>query len=213
MITDQIIIAAVIAALCSCDNVAFGQFMLSRPIFCAPLFGYLSGDIGTGLWMGMIAETIWINTLPLGAAIPLDISALGILPVFWSAKYFAAIPHSAVFGLLLALPFAYLAKEIDILGRIVNTKLMLRLERELFEFGKAEIGKTIFMGLSLFFVKFFIFYVFAFYFGGWIFQKLYLCLPPFIIFTLSKLWYLLPALGFGSAAYIFAGLKLPFFRK
>jgi mannose/fructose/N-acetylgalactosamine-specific phosphotransferase system component IIC len=213
MITEHLFIAALIAALCSCDALSLGQFMISRPIFCSPLFGYLAGDIGIGLWIGIIAETIWINNIPLGAYVPLDISAIGILPVFWTIKYYPDISHSAVFGILLAIPFAYFAKEIDIFGRKINTKIMHWTERGLYEYKENRISKAIFLGIFLSILKFFLFYLIAFVLGGLLFNIYYSFLPDFAVNGLKKAWYFLPVIGFGSVIYSFINVKLPFLRK
>ncbi|MDR0723797.1 MAG: PTS sugar transporter subunit IIC, partial [Endomicrobium sp.] len=54
--TESIFFYALIGTLCSMDITAFGQFMICRPIFCAPIVGCFMGDINVGLWIGMIVE-------------------------------------------------------------------------------------------------------------------------------------------------------------
>ena len=76
---ENVIFLAFIAALCTVDIIVFGQFMICRPIFCASLIGFFMDDIGTALWIGMIVEMIWINTIPMGVAVPIDISSISIL--------------------------------------------------------------------------------------------------------------------------------------
>ncbi|MDR3049029.1 MAG: PTS sugar transporter subunit IIC [Elusimicrobiota bacterium] len=207
MITQHLIIAAILAALCSCDAVAFGQFMFSRPMFCAPIFGYLTGDIWLGLWIGMIVEMIWLNSVPLGASLPSDISTIAILPVLWTAIYFPHIKEAAVFGLLLSVPFSYFCKEIDILGRKINTNIMRWVERGLYEYKESRIDIAAFAGLALFFLKFFLFYAAAIYLGGALFRTAFLFFDGAFIDGFKKLWYLLPILGLGSAVYNFVNIK------
>jgi len=75
--------------------------MISRPIVCGTVFGYLLGDIKSGLWIGMIAELIWGKRNSMGAAIPNDSTSITLLAIVWGIK--AADNHSA---LILALAIA-----------------------------------------------------------------------------------------------------------
>ncbi|MDR0823397.1 MAG: PTS sugar transporter subunit IIC [Endomicrobium sp.] len=213
MITQHLIIAAMLAAVFSCDTVAFGQFMLSRPVFCAPIFAYLTGDIGMGLWIGMIVELIWINAVPMGAALPTDISVIAILPVFWTAQHFPHIREAAVFGLLLAIPFSYFCKEIDIAGRKINTKIMRWAQKGLYEYKESRIDIAVFAGLALFFFKFFVFYLIAMFLGGILFNLIFALFPESVTAGFKKAWYILPILGFGCAIYHFMDIKFLFARK
>lgn len=81
----------IIAALVSLDVTAIGQFMICRPIVVGPLFGYLLGDVKAGLWIGMIVELLWVNSIPMGASVPPDITAMTILATVWGI---AAVPGS-----------------------------------------------------------------------------------------------------------------------
>jgi PTS system mannose-specific IIC component len=213
MIIENVFVLAAIAALCGMDVTAFGQFMICRPIFCAPLFGYLCGDVSSGLWIGMIAEMLWINAVPLGVAVPIDITSVSILPVFWACKFFSDTQSPAIWGLALAVPFAYLYREIDVLGRNFNIKLMRWVENGISSGKEYRIDVGIFVSLFLFFARIWIFYIMAFIVGGWLFQGIYLQFPAFMISGFKKAWYALPVLGFGAVLYNFKNIKLPFVRK
>ena len=56
--------------------------------------GFLMGDITTGLWIGMIVEMVWINAIPMGAAVPIDIASISINATFWACKYYPAIQEA-----------------------------------------------------------------------------------------------------------------------
>jgi PTS system mannose-specific IIC component len=213
IITDNVILLALIAALCALDANAFGQFMICRPIFCAPLIGFLMGDIDTSLWVGMIAEMLWINSISMGVAVPIDVSVVGILPVFWGCKYFMDSPTAAIWGLVLAIPFAYIYRKIDISGRYFNIKIMHWIENGIRngEYNRIDIGVAASLGFLV--IKAFLFYVFAMVIGGWIYKNLYLQLPWFVLLGLRKSWYLLPIAGFGTAIYNFKSIKISFFRR
>jgi mannose/fructose/N-acetylgalactosamine-specific phosphotransferase system component IIC len=210
MIIENIIIFAFIAALCSCDVTAFGQFMFCRPIFCAPLIGFLMGNITIGLWIGMIVEMIWTNTLPLGVAIPLDVSSIGILSTFWACKYFPGSQEAAIFGLAAAIPFAYFYKEIDIVGRTMNIKIMYWVETGVRDGKEWRINCGIIFGLFLFLARAFLFYLAAMIVGGWIYAGIYFQFPFFILDGFRKAWYMLPIFGFATVFHGYRNLKNPF---
>jgi PTS system mannose-specific IIC component len=213
MIIESTIILAFIAALCSTDITAFGQFMICRPIFCAPLFGYLMGDITTGLWIGMIVEMVWINAIPMGAAVPIDIASISINATFWACKYYPGIQEAAICALIFSIPFAYFYKEIDIGGRNRNIGLMRWVERGIHEDKAWRINAGIFFGLFLFVLRAFIFYLIVMFLGGVIFQLIYLQMPVFVIAGFKKAWYLLPVLGFGAVLYNFKNIRIPFIKR
>ncbi|MDR2426689.1 MAG: PTS sugar transporter subunit IIC [Endomicrobium sp.] len=213
MIIENIVILAFIAAVCSMDVTAFGQFMICRPIFCAPLFGYLMGDISIGLWIGMIVEMVWINSIPLGTAVPIDIASISINATFWACKYYPSIQEAAICALLFAVPFAYFYKEIDINGRNMNIRIMKWVENGIKEGKEWKINAGVFFSLFLFLLRAFIFYLIVMFLGGVIFQLIYLQIPAFVIAGLKKAWYLLPILGFGSVLYNFKNIRLPFIKR
>ncbi|MDR1926925.1 MAG: PTS sugar transporter subunit IIC [Endomicrobium sp.] len=210
--TANIIFIALIGVLCSTDITAFGQFMICRPIFCAPIVGFFMGDINTGLWIGMIAEMLWVNAMPMGVSVPIDVAIIGILPTFWVCKYFTGVHEAAIFGLVLAVPFAYLHREMDIFGRNFNTKIMHLVEKGIRNGNNQYIGISIFTGLFFFIIRAFLFYILAMIIGGFIYKIVYLWLSELILLSFRKAWLLLPMVGFGVALYNFKSTKLPFYR-
>lgn len=212
MIIESVILLAIIAGICSLDMTAFGQFMICRPIFCAPLFGFLMGDINTGLWVGMIVEMVWINAIPMGASVPIDISVIAILATSWACKFFPEIQSAAIWGIVLAIPFAYLYKEIDVANRKFNIKIMHWVEKGIDSNKEGRINTGVLLGLLVFFLKGFIFYLFAIVVGGLIYQILYFHLSQAMLSGLQKAWYLLPMLGFGAVIYNFRNIKTSFTR-
>ena len=213
MIIENLVILALIAALCSADVTAFGQFMICRPIFCAPLFGWLMGDIATGLWIGMIVEMVWINAIPMGAAVPIDIASISINATFWACKYYPGIQEAAICALIFAVPFAYFYKEIDIGGRNWNIGLMRWVERGVHEGKMWRINAGLYLSLFLFIVRSFTFYLIVMYLGGKVFQLIYPMMPAFVIAGFKKAWYLLPIFGFGAVLYNFKNIRIPFINR
>jgi mannose/fructose/N-acetylgalactosamine-specific phosphotransferase system component IIC len=213
MIIENVFLLALIAAILTADMTSFGQFMLCRPIFAAPIFGYLTGDITTGLWLGMIIEMVWINAVPLGASIPPDICAISVLSVYWANANFTGLSSAAMWALAFAVPFGYLCRDIDIAGRKINTKIMHWVERGI-EMGiYTRVNKAIAAGLFLFVFRFFLFYVVIMSIGGKIYSLLYLLMPVFVLDGFTKAWFILPLLGLSCAVYSFASMKIPSMRK
>lgn len=62
-----------ISAICGfiyLDSGPVGQWMISQPIVCAPLIGWLCGDPMSGLLFGVLLQLLWTGRLPVGASIP-----------------------------------------------------------------------------------------------------------------------------------------------
>jgi len=206
--STSIVFLAFISALCSADMVAIGQFMVCRPIFCAPLIGFFMGDVSAGVWIGMIVEMIWINTAPIGINVPVDISMLSILSTFWTCKYFAGLQGAGIWGLVLAVPFVYLYRPLEIFGRNFNIKVVRWIERGIKSGKYGRVNTGIALGLFFFVAKTFLFYMFSMIAGGRIFEAVYQELPMFVLKGFQKAWYLLPVCGFGMVVCNFR--KLPF---
>ncbi|MDR2709712.1 MAG: PTS sugar transporter subunit IIC [Elusimicrobiota bacterium] len=203
MIIESFVILALIAAIFNTDLTGFGQFMICRPIFCAPIFGFLTGNIVEGLWMGMIVELLWINAVPLGSYLPPDICAISILATVWVNKFFPGLESASCTALLLAIPFGYACRNIDYFGRKINVKIMYWIEDGISKEQYKRINIGIGLGLVLFIVKFFIFYLAAIPLGGFIFDLVYLNIPNFAVTGFKRAWFLFPILGFGSTLYAF----------
>ncbi|MCL2334744.1 MAG: PTS sugar transporter subunit IIC [Endomicrobia bacterium] len=212
MITS-VFLLAFIAVLCSLDVTAFGQFMLCRPIFCAPLFGFIMGDINTGLWIGMISEMVWIKAIPMGVAVPIDIASISIMATYWSCKYFKGTHEAAMWAMALAIPFAFFYREIDVYGRNFNIRIMHWVEDGINKNKESRINWGLFWGLFFSAARLYAFYLFAMTLGGLIFQLVYCQFPAFVVGGFKKAWSLLPILGFGAVLYNFRNIKIPFMKK
>lgn len=204
---------SIAAAICSSDITMFGQFMISRPIFSGALFGYICGDIYLGLWVGMIIEMLWINELPMGTAVPIDLTMMTILSVVWTLMSFKGEPSAAVFALVLVIPFVYLYREVDVAGRLFNTKIMHWVEAGIESGKEYRITYSIILGLVLFLLRSSVCYFVFFLVGGLIYRQIYAFLPLEILFCLKKAWFYLPVFGFGVVLYNFRNIKFPSIRK
>ncbi len=208
----ELIIFAVIGAILSADITMFGQFMISRPIFCGPLFGYLLGDIHTGLWLGIIVEMMWINEIPMGVAVPLDLTVMTSTAVIWACHFFKGSQEAAILALAVAIPFAYLYKEVDISGRKFNTYIMHWVEEGVKDGKEHRISLGIYAGLFFFIIRSSLMYFFIILIGGLLFRQLFSYLPIHIYVALKKAWFYLPVFGFGAVLYNFRSISIPFIK-
>ncbi|MDR0977874.1 MAG: PTS sugar transporter subunit IIC [Endomicrobium sp.] len=207
----SIFIVSFIGALCNIDITAFGQFMIYRPIFCAPLIGFFAGDIITGVCIGIISELFWTKVTPMGVSVIPDISMIGILSTFWACTYFPGLKDAAILAILLAIPFAYLYKLVDMVGRKFNTKIMYWVEDGIKNTKNWHIEAGILIGLFSFFLRAFLFYLVAVSIGNKLFCNIYGVLPECILSGFTKAWYLFPVAGFG-VAYNMANVRGLFLR-
>lgn len=208
-----LLLLSILSAICSSDITMFGQFMISRPIFSGALFGYILGDLYLGLWLGMIIEMLWINELPMGTAIPVDLTMMTILAVVWTGSNFKGVQAAGIFALILAIPFAYLYREVDVAGRLFNTKIMHWVETKIEQGKENSITLAMVYGLLLFMLRATICYFVFFILGGLIYRQVYAFLPVEIIFCLKKAWFYLPVFGFGVVLYNFRNIRFPSLRK
>jgi PTS system mannose-specific IIC component len=208
----NIFLVSFVGALCSADITAFGQFMIYRPIFCAPIIGFFCGDVISGLCIGTILELFWIKTVPMGVVVIPDISMIGILSTFWACTYAPDLKDAAILSLILAIPFAYLYRLIDIFGRKLNVKIMYWVESGIKDAKNWRIETGIWAGLIFFLSRAFLFYLFSIIVGGKLFCDIYALLPKYVLSGFAKAWYLLPVAGFGIV-YNMTSIRALLFRN
>ncbi|MCB4792476.1 MAG: PTS sugar transporter subunit IIC [Elusimicrobia bacterium] len=185
-----------LAAIFSLDVTAFGQFMISRPIVVCPIFGYLLGDIKSGLWLGMIIELIWTKEIPMGAAIPHDSTSVAILTSIWGIGSPFKQNSVLILSLALAAIAGILFKYTEIWIRNINIKIVHWIEEGIKRGEECRIDEGIYLGLFLFFIKAFLFYIILIPVGQSIINKVYVHLSIQTIKGLDLAWWFLPMTGF-----------------
>jgi len=207
---NNLIYICLLAAVLSLDITAFGQFMVSRPIVCATLFGYILGDIKTGLWVGMTVELIWIGAIPMGAAIPIETTAVAILSVLWGLTIQPFDRAGVILALALSVFAGILFRRADILIRYSNVKIMRWVERGVVNGKESRVDVGIYSGIAMFFLKAFILYLAVYYPGRLAVEFIYTHLTPKILTGLRVAWTVLPVLGMGFLLVNFRDGKFPF---
>ena len=196
---------AAIAALVSLDVTAFGQFMISRPIVVGPIFGFLLGDIKTGIWLGMIVELLWVGVIPMGASVPPDTTAMAILSTVWGMRGVPNHPSSVVLALALAIPAAVLFRLVDVAQRYAHVRIARWVQDAPDGALESRISQGIYAGFLLFFIKAFLFYAGLLYAGSVVTREVYFRLSPMMVNGLGLAWRVLPVVGFAVILRNFHG--------
>ncbi len=200
----NLLLAAFIGSLCVSDSTVGGQFMISRPIFCGPVIGILTGDIVAGLFTGMLMELIWITVIPIGGSIPADSTIVTVLVTYFANN--SAIGSSKsyiVFLVLVLVPVGILFKKIDILHRARNLYFVQKVERKCREHEFSYINRATYISTVLFIFKAFLFLVMIMHLGKIILPGIYRSFPLLFKDSLNFLFYIIPSVGLGMATNIF----------
>jgi len=129
MTWHKLAIAAVWAGVISLDFTACGPFMVSQPLVCGPLFGWLMGQVVVGVIIGGIVQLLWMDLSPIGVGIPYDATAVTLLAVYWASLPGHGALSQVVLSLIIAVPLGFLFRWLDQLARRINTLIMHRVEK------------------------------------------------------------------------------------
>ncbi|MGA2090004.1 MAG: PTS sugar transporter subunit IIC [Endomicrobiales bacterium] len=193
----EIVYLTLLAAIISIDITAYGQFMVSRPIFCAPMFGWLLGDVQTGLWVGMITEFIWVSIIPMGTSIPADTTSIAILSLVWSLLTFPGQKAAVIAAMVLAIPAGVLFRKLDVGSRQFNVRVAHWVEEGVRSGKNRRLRYSICLGVALFFIKALVFYAVLTFAGVAVMKVVFPLLPNTVIAGFTMAWRLLPVAGFG----------------
>ncbi len=77
---ELFVVVILIGAFIHLDKYPFGQFGMSQPIIAAPLMSLInSNNITSGVYIGLIAQSLSMYSLPIGHNIPFDFQTGGIV--------------------------------------------------------------------------------------------------------------------------------------
>lgn len=206
MLIAKIILLSLAGAALCLDRI-FIQIMVSRPIVIAPVAGFMLGNPYAGLIIGAILELFWIDRIPVGIYIPPNDSIAAVLAVSLAVltgqAAGAVLPDLMALSVLVAIPFGFAVKLIDV--RIVQANN--RLSDQALEDAKAHnfraIERKVYWGLA----RVFVFYVAALLtaqaIGVPALMWLYPRLPAELHTMLKMTFYFLPLLGIAVALNTF----------
>ncbi|MEA3506212.1 MAG: PTS sugar transporter subunit IIC [Elusimicrobiota bacterium] len=205
----SVLVVSFFGAIFSADSTVVGQVMISRPIFCGPIIGLLLGDIEVGLKVGMIMELIWITVVPMGVSLPPDSAIVTVIATYLAARFSPETGGNGylVFYLLLIIPVGIIFKKLDIIHRKYNSIFVSRMEQKIDEKNFSYINKATYLSALFFLLKAFFFLVIIIIASSLILPCFYGIVPGNVRESLNILFYILPAVGLGTAMTTF------FFKK
>jgi len=200
----RFIVSALWAGVIALDFTGFGPFMVSQPMVCGPIFGWLLGRISVGVILGGIVQLIWMDVTPVGVGIPFDTTAVTLLAVYWATL----TPHESlsqiILALLIAVPFGYLFRAMDFYARRLNTLIVRRIERVSDDHLPAAMNVGIIGGLAWSWARYAVFYAFSMWAGERLWTRLaYSPRMTWIDQGLTMAVILLPVAGMGVALELF----------
>ena len=190
-------------------EVVFGNSMIQRPIVMGPLVGLVLGDFKTGLEVGATLELAFMGSVAIGAALPPEITAGGLLGTAFAistgngteAALALSLPIATISLLITNVFFltirAYLLHKSDSYAVNGNVKGVNRMDII------SSLSWPIFMAVLM---------AGSFYVGGPTVQAILEMIPDFVNDGLSVATGILPALGFALLASMLINKKVaPFF--
>ena len=209
----EIIGLSLLAGVFALDVTAFGQVMISRPIVCGPIFGYILGDIVSGFWISLIVELVWINAIPMGTSIPQDVTVVSILSCVWGIKFLRDDKGAIIFAMAVALLMGFLFRYFDVALRYLNSRIADWIKDGITRGKESRIDIGVYFGIFLFFIKAFLFYLLFIYLGKVFLKNIYFMVPLYVRSGLYVSWYLLPVVGFGISFFGSSFGKLSCFNR
>lgn len=108
----ELVIFCLVLALLEMDTTYLGQFLFSRPAFTGAVMGLICGNFFVGLQIGIFAELLFIDFVPIGGVVPPSGAICSGIAVIL-ASYFGVPAHFAFFiGLLASLVFIFIEKRL-----------------------------------------------------------------------------------------------------
>lgn len=166
---ESILLRAVLLSLAggvlSLDRTAAFQTMVSRPIVVGPLIGYLLGNAGAGLMVGVTLELLLIGDLPVGAYVPVHETGLTVLVTAITVMslgpgagpspgegYFSGAMQLIPGVLLVTIPVSKVYQRADTLARSMNRRFFHSACSSLESGGSVNVVRENMKGLVPFFL-------------------------------------------------------------
>ena len=160
---ENIIWLSILGAGLALDYAMMGQFMLSQPLVLGGIFGFIFGDVYTGLLVGALVQLLWIGVVPMGAYIPADYSVIGgitiILTEILLQQSKTSLEVAMVLALSVAIPAGFISGRLDIAVRNLNSHLAKNIYKVVDNYGLSGITWINLAGLIPSFLRNFIVYL------------------------------------------------------
>ncbi len=173
----KIIFISVLIALFDLDNFSLAQIKISRPIICGPIVGFVTGDLFTGISIGILFELFLLHLLPLGAAITISPPFITMITIslmrFISPGGFN--PAVSVFLIAVVFPIALIFSSIEVFQKkVINKRITYFLDKTVEKGLFNNIEKATYFGVVLNFLRTFIFSLLTIFLGIKILPKLFI---------------------------------------
>jgi len=206
-----VVVISAIGAFLYLDRVAWGRWMISRPIVIGPFLGYLYGELQAGLLIGVVLEAIWLNRLPVGSTIPPDDSFMAILAtgsLIVSNRYLDIQGTDRIaLVVFLALPGTLVGGLLDGIVRRWNVRLS-NFQMEAIDKGQLSIaGSVNLLGIINFFLVFFIGFVVFIFLEVFLIQTIQPWLNESFLNVLNGVFRCLPLLAVASVLTLNRGRR------
>lgn len=131
----QLVLVSILTGILSCDTIAIGQFMLSRPIIVGPIIGLCLGNPYVGFIIGICVELIWARIIPVGGSIPPDSSLTTALAtasaVFSISNFRTDISSAIILALVISIPCGILFKAVELKIRLANSSVIDKIKADI----------------------------------------------------------------------------------
>jgi mannose PTS system EIIC component len=131
----EAVLAGTVGGILSLDRFQICQVMVSRPLVSASIVGWVLGDLSAGLASGILFETLWLRTPPIGGYVPPDGTLASIataaVAAIVRANTGASVTAVACLAFLLLFPLALLGAFVDIRFRRILGLLAQKAEGSL----------------------------------------------------------------------------------
>lgn len=200
----QTILVGLVALIGYLDHFT-GKSMIQRPVVMGPLVGLVLGDLPTGLAVGGTLELAFMGNVAIGAAIPPEITAGGIL----GTAFAITSGSGADVAVALAVPIATLALFAKNLFYLIIRPQLLHVSDAAAERGDLQ-GCVSMHHLSYwsYVVVMTLIVALSFYVGSPVIQTVIDAIPQFVMDGISIASGILPALGFAMLANMLINEKI-----
>lgn len=127
MAIAQWMMVAAVSILSGLDRTALAQTLLSRPLVCSCLIGYLLGVFVPAVQIGIMLELLWLMRLPVGATIAPDDTQAAIGAVVLVKLFLPQISEHLyafiIFIVVVVIILAEVGKCWDVWARHLNERL------------------------------------------------------------------------------------------
>ena len=190
--TPEIFTLCALGAFLELDTTYAFQFLLSRGIIAGPLLSLVTGDLLTGLQVGVFSELVFIDFNPLGGVLPP--SAVGCC-VVTLALHAMGIPVCFAFfiGVLGSAFFSFMERSM----RLGRCGWLVYQEQKIVK-NPGQLKWTIFVSLAQAFLLSLVGFVFLSSVGGWVMKHLLPFIPERVYLVSSLAYMAVPWIGLST---------------